>query len=151
MMKRKGIGFLLALAFLATSAYLLVTASGWLVTPLFGNENFPMGTLITWTGFIALQATVFFGADMLIDPDSKWEKTLRYGLLALIVLGMLWGFIAFLLAGNWGFNFSAGESFRGGPQASRIFWGFNYALAAAPWVLLLLLGVIKTVKMIVKK
>lgn len=45
-----------------------------------------------------------------------------------IVLGILWVPIAYLLAGNLSFSFSEKESFQGSQEAMKWFWHLSYGI-----------------------
>ena len=46
----------------------------------------------------------------------------------IIVLGILWVPISYLLAGNFSFTFSEKETFQGGQAAMRWFWRLSYGI-----------------------
>ena len=128
--------FFLSLITLLASTVLLITGSSWLVLDL-GN-GLPLGTITTWLGIVALPCTLFFGFQNLYNPKSLIFKRYRNLLFLLMALSVLWGFIAFLLAGNWSYNFAGREAFRGSVDASRWFWIYTYSVIAEPLLFLLI-------------
>lgn len=67
------------------------------------GRNLPVGTLISWL-LIVTYATV-----MLLIFNRKTENRMRRFLAILLkinlALASVWGFVSFLLSGNWSFNF----------------------------------------------
>lgn len=146
-MSRKIIITLSLITFLF-SAYLLLTGSELLMYPLIKSPVLPLGNVITWLGFIAFPLSVWFGIGSLYNPQTKADRIFRRLAIVLVVLGLLWAPVSFLLAGNLTNEFSGSAvGFQGSPQASEIFWGFSYVVAAAPVVLILLVLINKFIRL----
>jgi len=107
---------------------LLVTGSSLLTIALNSDETIPLGTLITWTGIISLPLTIYWGIKELRKPSGKLNRFLSGFLKIIIVLGILWVPISYLLAGNLSFSFSEKETFQGGQVAMRWFWRLSYGI-----------------------
>ena len=107
---------------------LLATGSSLLTTALDKNNSIPDGTLITWTGMISLPFTIYWGIKELRKPSNKLNTILSGFLKIIIILGILWVPISYLLAGNLSFTFSEKETFQGGQDAMRWFWRLSYGI-----------------------
>ena len=107
---------------------LLATGSSLLTTALDKNNSIPNGTLITWTGMISLPFTIYWGIKELRKPSNKLNTILSGFLKIIIILGILWVPISYLLAGNLSFTFSEKETFQGGQDAMRWFWRLSYGI-----------------------
>lgn len=70
------------------------------------GSNLPVGTLITWLLLVA------FAAVMLLLFNLKTENRMRRFLVVPlkinVAMASVWGFVSFLLSGNWSFNFGSG-------------------------------------------
>lgn len=150
-MSRKIIITLSLLTFLV-SAYLLMSGSELLVKPLIEKPTLPLGNVITWLGFIAFPVSIWFGLNSLYDPKTRTDRIFRSLAIILVVLGLLWAPISFLLAGNLQNNFGGtGIVFQGSFEAGQIFWWYSYFLAGAPIVLLVVFGLVKLIKKVLSK
>lgn len=128
-MNRRKILFFCSLILTLIVVALLVTGSSLLTIALDHTNSIPLGTLITWAGMISLPFTIYWGIKELRKPSSGLYRILS-GLLKLImVLGILWVPISYLLAGNLSFSFSEKETFQGGQDAMRWFWRLSYGIA----------------------
>ena len=107
---------------------LLVTGSSLLNIALDNDETIPSGTLITWTGMISLPLSIYWGIKGLREPSNKLSRILSVLIKTLIILAILWIPISFLLAGNFSFSFSEKETFQGGQNAMKWFWGLSYGI-----------------------
>jgi hypothetical protein len=107
---------------------LLVTGSPLLTIAFDSDSKIPSGTLITWIGMISLPLTIYWGIEELRKPSSKLNRFLSGFLKFIIVLGILWVPISYLLAGNLSFSFSEKETFQGGQYAMRWFWRLSYGI-----------------------
>lgn len=108
---------------------LLATGSSLLTTTLDNDKSIPLGTLITWTGMISLPLTIYWGVKELRRPTGKLNRILCGVLKIMIILGILWAPISYLLAGNLSFTFSEKETFQGGQTAMLSFWRLSYGIA----------------------
>lgn len=107
---------------------LLVNGSSILTFALDQDETIPLGTFITCAGMMALPLTVYWGIKELRQPTGKLNSVLAGILKVVILLGILWVPIAYLLAGNIAFNFSEKESFQGGQRAWSWFQGLTFGI-----------------------
>lgn len=107
------------------------------------NNSIPLGTFITWLGFISYTLTFYFGIKRLQSPKKSHEKVLAYVLKSIIFLAILWIPISYLLAGNMTFTFTESITFQGGQQAMKLFWYFIYFLTIGPLVISSIYGIYK--------
>ena len=77
---------------------------------------------------IALPITIFWGIKELRQPKSKFSTLLSKLIKVMIILGVLWVPISFLLAGNISFTFTEKATFQGGQAAMRWFWRLSYGI-----------------------
>lgn len=127
--------YILPIAFLIV---LILFASG---SPILTKSIFgiPAGNLILWIGFIALQLMVFSFNNGFNRSKSSLGQFIRYTMITLIVLSILWFGIAYVLSGDTGFNFSSSaNSFVGIVAASKLHWVIIYVLIISPIVLMLI-------------
>jgi len=127
-MNKRKIYFYSALILTLSVIILLATGSSLLTIPLDRDESIPLGTLITWTGIISLPLTIYWGIKELRKPSSKLNRTLSRFLKIIMILGILWVPISYLLAGNLSFSFSEKEPFQGGQDAMIWFWRLSYGI-----------------------
>ena len=135
-MNKRKIYFYSALILTLSVIILLVTGSSLLTMALDSDETIPFGTLITWTGMITLPLTIYWGIKELREPSSKLNRILSGFLKIMLVLGILWVPIAYLLAGNLSFSFSEKETFQGGQAAMRWFWRLSYGIGIGTMLIL---------------
>ena len=107
---------------------LLVTGSYLLTIALDNNKSIPLGTLITWTGMISFPLTIYYGLEELRKPSRKLHRILSRILKIIIIFGILWVPISYLLAGNLSFSFSENETFQGAQTAMKWFWRLSYGI-----------------------
>lgn len=116
------IAWLLALSLLLSSSELLSIG-------LDSDGKLPLGTLITWWGFIGLAYVSTRSISILRMPNSIWEKSISVLGTTGFYAACIWPLLGWLLAGNLSFEFtSAAPGFRGSPEASVWFWDLNYAI-----------------------
>lgn len=127
MNKRKAY-FLGALSVTIGTIILLISGSSLLTIPLDNNKAIPSGTFITWAEMISLPLTVYWGVKEFRKPTYKLNIILGYFLKIIIILGVLWVPISYLLSGNISFSFSKTEAFQGGQNAMQWFWGLSYGI-----------------------
>lgn len=122
---------ILALMVFVGSAYLLATASPWLLIEPTRLSGLPLGTLVAWAGIVSLPVASFLGFHRLLNRDSRPAKIFRSLMICLLLLCATWGFVAYGLAGNWSFNFSnQTDSFQGSVAAGEIFWAYSKSIVA---------------------
>lgn len=133
---------------------LIVTGSPVLTMPVIKGSAFPFGTLISWIGLIALTNSIYSGFNKINSSDSSDSsdhRLFRFTFRSFIILAALWGFIGFLLAGNWAFTFQNHEEFRGSIEASKYFWVFTAALVSIPILLILIFWFVSALRKLMKK
>lgn len=143
-MNKRKIYFYCALIVTLCAITLLVSGSYLLTMALDTKNSIPFGSIITWAAMISLPMTIYWGGKEFRKPSTKRNKILASFLKLIIILGILWLPISFLLAGNLSFTFSAKESFQGGQVAMKCFWYLSYgigvgtiAIISIYWILLL--------------
>ncbi len=134
------IGLLVSLAVFCLVIYLLMTGSSLLTYPLSESLGLPLGTLITWLGFLSFPGILYFGFPALRTPRSRIHRFLRTAWWIGLALALAWPFISFYLAANWSFSFRLQEAFRGSDRASYYFW--HLCTATVVWPLLVLFALV---------
>ena len=127
-MNKRKTYFYSALVLTISVIILLVTGSSLLTIALDSEGSIPPGNLITWIGMISLPLTIYWGIKDLRKPSGKLNRTLSSLLKIIIILGILWVPISYLLAGNLSFTFSEKETFQGGQEAMKWFWRLSYGI-----------------------
>ena len=127
-MDRRSIWFFTFLVTTIVVIILFVTGSSLLLVALDNNDSIPLGTFITWLGMVSLPMTIYSGIKELRNPTRKLSKILSPLLKFIIVLGILWVPLAYLLAGNLSFTFTEKTSFQGGQMAMKTFWILSYGI-----------------------
>ena len=77
---------------------------------------------------ITLPLTIYWGLKELRKPSNKLNRILSGFIKTIIIFGILWVPISYLLAGNFSFTFSEKETFQGGQAAMRWFWRLSYGI-----------------------
>jgi hypothetical protein len=127
-MNKRKIYFYGALILTLSVIILLITGSSLITMALISDPTIPFGTLVTWTGMISLPLTIYWGIKELRKPSSNLNRILSGFLKIIVVLGILWVPISYLLAGNLSFSFSEKETFQGGQDAMKWFWRLSYGI-----------------------
>lgn len=127
-MNRRKIWFFSSLIVALSTIIILVTGSSLLMIALDDINSIPLGTFITWAGMIALPLSVYWGIKELRKPSNKLNRILSGFIKIIIILGILWVPISYLLAGNLSFTFSEKETFQGGQVAMKWFWRLCYGI-----------------------
>ena len=120
------------------SAFLLLIGSEFLLYSLTDTQYVPFGTFLTWFGLACFPLLVYSSLSALRSPNNSWQRLFSVILKVQFVLSVLWLPMAYLLAGNWAFNFSNTLSFQGGQLAMKIFWIYSYGLPLSVLLLLIL-------------
>jgi hypothetical protein len=127
---RNLLAFMAILVF-AGSVYLLATGSPVLLLEAFGLSELPLGTLITWAGFVSLPVATILAFHQFLSQESRLSKAANSVMMVMLTLCGSWGFVGFGLAGNWAFNFSnRSDSFQGSVSAARAFWIYSVSTVA---------------------
>lgn len=137
-MKKRQVYFIISLLLTLTVIALLVTESSLLTLALDNDNTIPLGTFITWIGMFSLPLTIYWGIKALRKPTNKLHIILSIILKIIIIFGLLWVPISYLLAGNLSFTFSEKETFQGGQTAMSWFWYLSYGIGIGALVTLIL-------------
>lgn len=129
------------------SLFLLVTGSSLLTLALDRADRIPLGTFIAGAGMISLPLTLYWGCRELRNPSTTLNRILAGSLKVIILLGILWVPISYLLAGNLSFSFSDKETFIGGQTAMKWFWCLSYGIGSGT----LFIGIIYLLASIFRK
>ncbi|WP_157243295.1 hypothetical protein [Olleya marilimosa] len=127
-MNRRKIWFFSSLIVTFSAIIFLVTGSSLLMIALDDANSIPLGTFITWAGMIALPLSGYWGIKELRKPSEKLNRILSGFIKIIIILGILWVPVSYLLAGNLSFSFSEKETFQGGQDAMKWFWRLSYGI-----------------------
>ena len=127
-MNKRRLFFYTALILTLIVIILLVIGSSLLSLALDRDESIPFGTLITWTGMISLPLAIYWGIKELRQPSRELNRILSRFIKIIIIFGILWVPISYLLAGNLSFSFSEKETFQGGQDAMKWFWRLSYGI-----------------------
>jgi len=127
-MKKRNLFFYCTLFLTLSVLILLATGSTLLNVALDSSNSIPLGTLITWVGMLSFPLMIYWSAIELRKPSNTFYKILSGFLKLIIVLGILWVPLSYLLAGNLSFSFSEKVTFQGGQTAMRWFWRLSYGI-----------------------
>ncbi|WP_163714370.1 hypothetical protein [Mangrovibacterium lignilyticum] len=116
---------------------LVATGSPILGNPVLKDSTFPIGTIISWAGLIALLNTTYLVFNKNGYSHQSSFRLLRLAFQSMLILASAWGLIGFLLAGNWAFTFQNQDEFRGSIEASQYFVAYTVAIVLVPVFLLL--------------
>jgi heme/copper-type cytochrome/quinol oxidase subunit 4 len=130
-MNRRRIWFFSSLIVTFSTIIFLVSGSSLMMIALDDANSIPLGTFITWAGMIALPLSVYWGIKELRKPSEKLNRIISGFINIIIILGILWVPISYLLAGNLSFSFSEKETFQGGQDAMKWFWRLSYGIGIA--------------------
>jgi hypothetical protein len=113
---------------------------------LYKGSAFPLGTIVSWIGLIALTSTIYLAFNKIDRASNSAHKKIRIAFAGIVILAFSWVLIGFLLAGNWAFTFQNHDEFRGSIEASRYFWIFTASLVLLPVILFLILLLLLLIK-----
>lgn len=111
-MNRRKIWYFSSLIVTFSTIIFLVSGSSLMMIALDDANSIPLGTFITWAGMIALPLSVYWGIKELREPSEKLNRILSGFIKIIIILGILWVPISYLLAGNLSFSFSEKKHFK---------------------------------------
>jgi len=137
-MKTNKIYFYISIIISLCVIILLLTGSPLLVIALDKGNSIPLGTFITWIGMISFPCSIYLGVKALKKPSGVFYKWLSVLIKIILILGILWVPISYMLAGNLSFSFTEKVSFQGGQQAMKLFWIFSYSIGIGAIITLLL-------------
>jgi hypothetical protein len=149
-MKPKALPFI-SLLILITCLFLIVKGSAVLNMPVIKGTAFPVGTIVSWIGLIALAVTLFSIFNKICNSLGPGARILRYVYLGFTILAALWGFIGFFLAGNWAFTFHNHDDIRGSIEASEVFMYFTASLVLFPVILIITTGLVSLLLKLVRR
>lgn len=116
--------FLSILCFLFSLLSLLIFPS--VLTIAVGT--IPLGTFIIWAGYISMPSIFYFSISELTSPSSSFNYVFKFIWKLILIMSLLYGFVGYMLCGNWSFNFGVNEPVIFIPNASYAFWTLNYGL-----------------------
>lgn len=116
---------MLPLLLLAFGLILLLSGSHLLTLPVVEGFSFPVGNLAAWLCLSMFPLSIISGIRYIRKPISRVYRFYRQAFVLYALLGMLWGFVSFQLAGNWAFAFSDQGHFQGSDTAFRIFVSYT--------------------------
>ena len=120
-----------------------------LLPPLFKSLDFPLGTLITWIGFVSFNSFFYYQYRRMITSQTSLTNILRMCFKFLLITSYVWGFLGYVLAANWTMTFSGSSiSFRGSYNASLYYWGIIYILTISPIILFVVTLIMKKLRRI---
>jgi hypothetical protein len=132
---------IIPLLILTTCLILLASGSPLLVKPIVAGSEFPFGSLIAWLGISSLPLSLLFGIHSLGEPPSRGYKVINLMLKGLTLLGLVWGLVSYLLAGNWSFSFGGSEKFQGSHEAFAVFTFYTAILVSLSLLIILVVGI----------
>jgi len=112
---------ILPLLLLIGSGILLLEELPILTEPVIEGMGLPFGTLIAWVGISMFPFSILIGIRLIRKPTSQVYRFYKQAFFVFAMLGVAWGGISYLLAGNWTYTFSNGGTFRGSDRAFNIF------------------------------
>jgi len=112
---------ILPLLLLIGSGILLLEGLPIMTEPVIEGMGLPFGTLIAWVGISMFPFSILIGIRLIRKPTSQVYNFYKRVFFVFTLLGVAWGGICYLLAGNWTYTFSNGETFRGSERAFNIF------------------------------
>ena len=112
---------ILPLLLLIGSCILLLEGLPILKEQVIEGIGLPFGTLIAWVGITMVPFSIIIGIRLIRKPTSQVYRFYKWVFFVFTLLGVAWGGITYLLAGNWTYTFSNEEGFRGSEQAFLIF------------------------------
>ncbi len=124
------------------SIYILIYQPQILEIPVFKSLNLPLGSLISW--LLVFLIPMFFYLNLGFRSDSKAQQWLKIILKVNILVSLLWGFISYLIAGNWNFIFTN--------NTGLMRWiGFTTIIVITPLLIFLFWVVLKLIRLFQKE
>jgi hypothetical protein len=113
------------LLLLVFSLILILMESPLLTQPVAEGSQLPAGSLIAWLCLSMFPLSILVGIRYIRKPISVVYRFYNRAFILYTILGMGWGLLAYLLAGNWSFTFSSDGVFRGSDAAFDIFLAYT--------------------------
>lgn len=134
-MNRKWVTAGVAGSYLLLFLTLLMVNPELFVYPLLEKPFVPLGNALFWVALIAFPIFLEAASSGFGKAYPWWYGKVRIGFKAALALAVLWWPVSYGLSGNFANNFSPSDTFVGGEVASRIFWGYSYAVVLVPLTL----------------
>ena len=112
-----------------------------LTEPVIEGYGLPFGTLITWVGITMFPLSILMGIRFIRKPTSEVYRFYKRVLFVFTLLGVAWGGISYLLAGNWTYTFSNDETFRGSERAFDLFLIYTALVISLTLLTLVIFGI----------
>lgn len=113
------------LLMLVFSLIFLLMGSPLLTQPVAEGSQLPAGNLLAWLCLSMFPLSILVSFRYIRKPISVLYRFYNRAFFIYTILGVLWGLIAYLLAGNWSFSFDSEGAFRGSETAFRIFLAYT--------------------------
>jgi len=132
---------ILPLLLLIGSGILLLEGLPILTEPIIEGLGLPFGTLIAWVGISMFPFSILIGIRIIRKPTSQVYRFYKRAFFVFTTLGVAWGGISYLLAGNWNYTFSNAESFGGSERAFNIFLIYTSFVISITLLTFVILGI----------
>ncbi len=132
---------IIPLLLLIASAILLLEGLPILTEPVIEGYGLPFGTLIAWVGISMFPLSILMGIRFIRKPVSAVYLFYKRVFFVFTLLGVAWGGISFLLAGNWTYTFSNDEGFRGSEQAFDLFLTYTAVVISMTLLTFVIFGI----------
>ena len=109
--------------------------------PVIEGYGLPFGTLIAWVGITMFPLSILMGIRFIRKPTSEVYRFYKRVLFVFTLLGVAWGGITYLLAGNWTYTFSNDETFRGSERAFDLFLIYTALVISITLLTLVIFGI----------
>ncbi len=120
---------------------MLLEGLPFLTEPVTEGYGLPFGTLIAWVGITMFPLSILMGIRFIRNPTSEVYHFYKRVFFVFTLLGVAWGGISYLLAGNWTYTFSNDETFRGSERAFNIFLIYTAVLISMTLLTFLIFGI----------
>ena len=137
----KSILRILPLLILAASTAFFIKDSPVLEAPLVEGIDLPLGTMLAWLCITMLPLSILLGIRYIRKPISPVYRFYNRAFLLLTLLGMAWGAISYLLAGNWTFTFANAKEFMGSEIAFELFLPYSSFVIAITLLTFIIFGI----------
>ena len=132
---------ILPLLLLIGSGILLLEGSPFLTEPVIEGMSLPFGTFIAWVGISMFPFSILIGIRLIRKPTSGVYRFYKRAFFVLTMLGVAWGGITYLLAGNLNYTFSNAETFEGSARAFNIFLIYTFFIISITLLTFILFGI----------
>ncbi len=132
---------ILPLLLLIGSGILLLEGLPILMEPVIEGIGLPFGTLIAWVGISMFPCSILIGVRLIRKPTTQVYSFYKRVFFVFTLLGVAWGGISYLLAGNWTYTFSNDEGFRGSERAFNIFLIYTFFVISITLLTFVIFGI----------